>query len=122
MSRDLGYAQAVRSAIVPPADPGRRTASSGASDAARLKAAGRAEYKREDVPGSQPHHWSSSSKKRSRDIPAVRRLFLMMNTGTDAYLGITTGRRHAGLGEQHVVALDADAGKTVSLKHFHQPL
>ena len=27
-----------------------------------------------------------------REIPPVRRLFLMMNTGTEAYLGITTGR------------------------------
>src|SRR5450759_1503072 len=33
-----------------------------------------------------------SSKYRSREIPAVRRLFLMMNTGTNEYLGITTGR------------------------------
>jgi hypothetical protein len=28
----------------------------------------------------------SNSMYRSRDMPDVRRLFLMMNTGTDAYL------------------------------------
>ena len=34
----------------------------------------------------------NNSKYRSRDIPAVRKLFLMTNTGAAAYLGITTGR------------------------------
>ena len=34
----------------------------------------------------------NNSKYRSRDIRAVRKLFLMTNTGTAAYLGITTGR------------------------------
>src|SRR3954470_1948254 len=33
-----------------------------------------------------------SSKYRSREMPAVRRLFLTMKTGTAEYFGITTGR------------------------------
>ena len=35
----------------------------------------------------------SSSKYRSRVTPAVRSRFLMMNTGTARYAGITSGRR-----------------------------
>jgi hypothetical protein len=38
----------------------------------------------------------SSSKYRSRLMPAVRRRFLMMNTGTALYAGITSGRRTPG--------------------------
>jgi len=37
-------------------------------------------------------HCPRSSKYRSRLIPAVRRLFLMMNTGILRYFGTTTGR------------------------------
>src|SRR6185295_12653776 len=43
-------------------------------------------------------HSPSSLRYRSRDIPAVRRLFLMMKIGTAAYFGITTGRMTPALG------------------------
>ena len=43
----------------------------------------------------------------------------MINTGTAAYFGITTGRI-TGLGEHHVIALGADVVKTVGFKNSDQ--
>ena len=51
---------------------------------------------------------------------AVRRLFLMTNTGTDAYFGITTGRIHSDLGEYHVISLFANAAEPLGLKNPNQ--
>ena len=55
-------------------------------------------------------------------IPAVRRLFLMMNTGIAAYFGITIGPEDTWLCEHHVVALDANAAETVGLEDLSQSL
>jgi hypothetical protein len=46
--------------------------------------------------GMAYQHSLSNWKYLSRDIPDVRRLFLMMKTGTAWYLGMTTGRRTRG--------------------------
>src|SRR5690242_13004500 len=42
---------------------------------------------------SRPYDPLSSSKYRSRLMPEVRRRFLMINTGTALYVGMTSGRR-----------------------------
>src|SRR5439155_14371637 len=47
--------------------------------------------------GMAYQHSLSSWKYLSRDIPVVRRLFLMMKTGIEWYLGMTTGRITPGL-------------------------
>ena len=46
---------------------------------------------------AQRTYWLSNRKYSSRDMLAMRRLFLMMNTGTSEYRGITTGRIAPGL-------------------------
>ena len=70
--------------------------------------------------GRKSGYRPSSSKYRSRDIPAVRRLFLTMNIGTAEYLGITTGLITPGL--VNVVAFDASTAEAVGFEDVHQIL
>ena len=62
----------------------------------------------------------SRSKYRSRDMLAERRLFLMMNIGTAAYFGITTGRTTPGLVIIMWSPFDADTNKTCRLENKRQ--
>ena len=55
-------------------------------------------------------------------MPAVRRLFLMTNTGTAVYLGITTGLITPRFRERHVVATGAAPTKPIGLEHFDELL
>ncbi len=55
-------------------------------------------------------------------MPAVRRLFLIMKTGTEEYFGITTGRVTPGLVNTNLVAFHTDALEAVSLKDSFEDL
>jgi hypothetical protein len=55
-------------------------------------------------------------------MPDVRRRFLMMNTGTARYTGMTSGRRTPALTVDTVVALLAIKVKSIPLEYANEAL
>ena len=49
-------------------------------------------------------------------------MFLIRNTGTEAYLGITTGRIAPGLAIAHVIAFGTDAHEASCLEYLDELL